>query len=101
MPSLRTLAAPLLLVASAAHAEVFWLAQTSLNTIIPGPVGDDGNDRFVVAAAFECSSLNDAGALNKRSDLTQSGYGVRIKNVDNSPEEIEMKIDRWHASKLP
>lgn len=45
-----TVAASLLCAASAVHAQTgFYLANTKLTTYVPGPIGDDGNDRFVVS----------------------------------------------------
>lgn len=53
-----TIAASLLYAASAVHAQTgFYLANTKLTTYVPGPIGDDGNDRFVVSG-FCLSPLN-------------------------------------------
>lgn len=46
---------------------------------------------------MKCGDLNNAGLLNKYSDISKRN-GVRIKEVDGSPDQVEMRTSGWHIS---
>lgn len=108
MPSSKSLTISLLLSAAAvAQAKGFYVSKTTLDSYIPGPIDDDGLQRYVFPEEWVCDDLIHTETVNEHSDVSGDKRGIRIKYSEpdesnwgaREPIEAEIHTSDYHVSK--